>query len=240
MEQNTETKTLIQRRHEAKELMQSEYSATVAFLLKDTHFDPRGYDQTMLTIVLSTFLGYLYTRNWQFSVVGFIAWFLLESFVWFLLPFFSPVIKKHVEWVESRDFEPLLDWVFFIASLFLSLCVIEFSLVNNGAGSIVPLDFPSTSGEWVGAIVVLLVSLLSSFGPLYYISFGLLQLAIWITYFSLGTELQLWIAIRASVATLYYFVWFRNPIAFTFTFNAAFSLAAAAFVTSLITGLVVV
>ena len=240
MEKETTSKTLIQRRHEAQEAHQTDYSGIVAYLLKDSHFDPRGYDQTMLTIVLSTFLAYLYTRSWQFAIVGFIFWFLLESFVWFMIPFFSPVIKKHIEWVESRDFEPIIDWVFFIVSIFLSLCIIEFSIVNNGAGSIVPLDFPSTSGEWAGAIAVILVSLLSSFGPLYYISFGLLQLTIWLTYFALGTELQLWIAIRASVATLYYYVWFRNPIAFTFTFNAAFSLAAAAFVTSLITGLVVV
>lgn len=235
-----EPQTLIQRRHAAKEAMQSEYSAIVAFILRDNHFDPRGYDQTMLTIVLSTFLAYLYTRSWQFAIVAFIAWFLLESLTWFFVPFFSSAIEKHLRWVESRDFEPILDWVFFIAALFVSLCAIEFSILNNGAGSIVPIDFPTTSGEWAGAVAVLLVSLLSSFAPLYYISFALLQLAIWLAYIAIGTDLYLWISLRASIATLYYYAWFRNPISFTFTFNAAFSLASATFILSLITGLVVV
>lgn len=232
--------TLIERRHEAQKEGYSKYVGTVAYFLRDEHFDPRGYDQTRLTIVLATFLAYLYTRNWQFLLIGMLVWFLLESAVWALVGLLSPPIKAHLLAAESRDWEPLVDWIIFLFAFGFSISIIEFSIVNNGDGSIPPLGFPVTSADWGAAISVVLISLLSCYRPLYYWSFGLLQLTIWIAYFVVGTDLNFWIAIRASAAALYFYAWFMNPIAFSFSFNAVLSLAAGAFVFSLITGLVVV
>lgn len=236
---NPATTPLTTYKHKAAKEKQSEFSAIVGYRLKETHFDPRGYDQTMLTIVLATVLAYIYTRSWQIVGIGFIVWFLFESVVWFLVPAFSRAIMYHLYAVESRNYEPLLDWLFFVVSLFFVICAIEFSLLNDGAGSIVPMNFPSTAGEWAAAIIVVLVSLLSAFGPLYFVSGVLLLSTIWIVYLCDPTDFQFWMAIRATLATAYFYLWFLRPIAFHFAFNAAFSLATATLILSLLTGIIV-
>jgi len=225
--------------HSAKNNHQSQFSAIVGFRLRETHYDSRGYDQTMLTIVLATFLGYLYTRSWQIVGIGFILWFLFESIVWFLIPVFSQAIKYHLHAVESRDYEPLLDWLFFVIGLFFAICVIEFSLLNSGAGSIAPMNFPSSAGDWAAAIAVVLVSLLSAYQPIYFLSAILLFATIWIVYLFDQTDFHYWTAIRATLATAYFYLWFLRPIAFHFAFNAAFAIASGTLILSLLTGIIV-
>lgn len=226
--------------HKAKNVdKESAFSAIVGYRLRETHFDARGYDQTMLTVVLATFLGYLYTRSWQIVGIGFIFWFLFESIVWFLIPVFSNAIKKHLHAVESRDYEPLLDWLFFVIALFFAICAIEFSLLNAGAGSIPPMNFPDTGGDWAAAIIVVLVSLLSAYQPIYFASALLLFGTIWIVYLFDQTDFHMWMALRATLATGYFYLWFLRPIAFHFAFNAAFSIASATLILSLLTGIIV-
>ena len=225
--------------HKAKLDKESQFSAIVGYRLKETHYDARGYDQTMLTIVLATFLGFLYTRSWQIVGIGFIIWFLFESIVWFLIPVFSTAIKYHLHSVESRDYEPLLDWLFFVIALFFAICAIEFSLLNSGAGSIPPMNFPSSGSDWAAAIAVVLVSLLSAYQPIYFLSALLLFGTIWIVYLFDQTDFHFWTAVRATLATAYFYIWFQRPIAFHFAFNAAFAIASATLILSLLTGIIV-
>lgn len=226
--------------YNARQAGQSTYSAVVGFFLREKHFDPCGFDQTLLAITLCTFLAYLYTRSWAITAIAFVIFFLLESIVWFLLPLCSRAIKLHIMAVESRDYEPIIDWLNFVFSLLFAIGVIEFSILNLGAGSIPPLGFPSSVGDWAAAVIVLLVAFLSAFPNIYFFSGILLLATIWIVYLFQQTDFDLWVAIRASMATVYFYLWFRHPIAFHFGFNAAMSLAAGTLILSIITGLAIV
>lgn len=232
--------TLVTYIHRARQAKQSVYSAVVGYKLREQHFDPRGFDQTLLAITLSTVLAYLYTRSWTIAAIGFVIFFLLESIAWFLLPVFSRAIKMHVSAVEARDYEPIVDWLVFVYALLFAIGAVELSILNLGAGSIAPFGFPATTSDWASAIAVVFVSMLSAFPNIYFLSGILLQATIWIVYLVVQTDFALWIAVRASASAIYFFIWFRHPIAFHFGFNAAISLTAATFIISIISGIAIV
>jgi len=230
--------TLITRFEEARTANppESEFSAKVKYVLFDAHFDPRGYDQCNLTIVLATFLGYLYSRNLLAVLIGFAAWFVYESVVWFFVPMFSPTIKRHLTVVESRDNEPVIDWILFMLSLATAWYILELTLVGEGWRNSAPADFPDNWAQWLALIVVVLVSLLSAFPDIFYLSAGLTLAAIFGVYFLNQSDFQLWTSLLAGVTVVYFYAWFKNPIAFHFVWNASFALFSALFITSLVHG----
>lgn len=227
--------TLVVRQHEAQLAQQSMYSASVSHILRDKHFDPRGYDQCNLVICLTTVLAYIYSRSAYLVLAGFVVWFLFESIVFFSLPLFSRAIKQHVQAVESRDYEPVFDWLLFLAALVTAYYALECTLLTFA----VPSTFPEGAGEWLTFIVVTLVSLLAVFPDIFFLSGGILLTTIWIAYALTASSLHLSIAVRATLATVYFYVWFRKPIAFSFLFNGFMSLLAASFTLSLLTGVVI-
>lgn len=228
--------TLVMRQHEAAVAKQSFYSAAVAHILRDRHFDPLGYDQCNLAICLTTFLAYLYSRSWHAVLAGFVVWFLFESVVFFALPLFSRVIKHHVAAVESRDYEPIFDWLLFIGALALSVYALSSTILGAGIGSTPPSSFPSGAGEVGTLVAVILVSTLSVFPDIYFLSAGLLLTTIWISYALTASDFHLWNALRATLATVYFYAWFKHPIAYSFVYNGFMALAAAALILSLLTG----
>lgn len=225
---------LVARQYEAKQAGDSVFSAAVSHVLRDIHFDPRGYDQCTLAITLTVFLAYLYSRSPYVVVLGFVAWFIFENVVWFALPLASPAISRHVVAVESRVNEPVFDWLLFLSSLGAAIYLFELTFVGEGVGATLPAAYPSSTGEWAALAVVSLAATLSAFVNFYYASFVLLQAAILGSYFFLQTDLQWWITVRAVVAVVYLYAWFLNPIAFHFQFNAFFALLAAVTLISVI------
>jgi len=230
--------TLVTRLYEAKQANppESEFSAKVKHVLFDKHFDPRGYDQCNLAIVLATFLAFIYSRSLLSVLVAFVAWFVFESIVWFFVPLFSPAIKRHVEFVESRDNEPVIDWLLFVGSLASAWYILEFTFVGERWRTTAPDDLPRTAGQWAALIIVVLVSLLSAFPDIYFLSAGITLASIFGVYFLNQTEFQLWASMLATIAVVYFYVWFKNPIAFHFVWNGVFALLSALFISSLIEG----
>ena len=230
--------TLAAHQYNAQRDGHSMYSAAVAYVLRDRHFDPLGYDQCNLAICLTTFLIYLYSRSCYVALASFALWFVFESVVYSaLLPLCSPAIRQHVVAVEARDYEPIIDWLLFALALALAVYALS---SHTLLALTVPATFPSATEDWVALVVVPLVSTLAVFPDIFFLSGALLLAAIWLVYaFSspLLGALHLGLAIRASIATVYFYAWFRSPIAYSFVYNAFMSLFAAAFLLSLVSGL---
>lgn len=235
---NNSATTLVVRLHEAKTANppESVFSAKFKHVLWDVHFDPRGYDQCNLCIVVTTFLAFLYSRSLLAILIGFAAWFLYQSIVWFAIPMFSRTIKEHVAHVESRDNEPVVDWILFLLSAAVAWYIFEVSFIGHNLRRDTPDEFPETPRQWATLIIVVLVSLLSTFPDIYFLSCGLTLAAIFGTYFINPTDYQLTISLLAAVSVVYFYAWFKNPIAFHFTWNALFALFSALFIVGLLEG----
>jgi hypothetical protein len=226
------------RKFEAQSAGESDFSGAFAHVVKDKHFDPRGYDQVLLTICLTTYLAYLYTRSWPIVLAGFVVWFLWECIVWLLVSVFSPAVKRHVVSVESRDTELFADWILFLTALAFSIFTLNFTLVGFlGVSEELLHTFPHGFWDWVAVVAIVLVSLLSAFPDIFYRSAVFLLATIWIVYFCYGNDLQLYNALNATVATLWFYAWFMWPIAYYYLYNAFFLLLSSTFILSLITGL---
>jgi len=227
----------VTRIHEATRVGESRFSGFVSHLLRDKHFDPRGYDLALLPMCLTTFLGYLYTRNWAVVLVAQVVYCLWERLVWsLLLPLCSPAIARHVAAVETHDAESLLDVVLLLLALLTSMYALDYTVLGDGIDPRLVAHFPTTGWDWAAVGVLALVSCVSAFPDLFYRSALVTLLAIGTLALVYWNTLQTWNALIATLATLWFYAWFLWPVAYYHAYNAFFALLTAVFILSLLTG----
>lgn len=227
--------TFLERQEEQISKGHSPLVAAIAHVLRDKHYDPVGYDQWYLAIVLATTLSYLYLRRWPLVLIGFVVWYTFENLMWYSVGIASRGLRNNLRATESRERELLIDPVVFLLTLAISVYIFDYSVVSLGAGATDMLPAVLSNADWIRAAIVVVLACWSGFIRTFWITLVLLLAAIWIIFaVDSGSPLQLWLAVRASGVVIFYYAWFIRPIARHFLYNALFAVMYVLLVVSIV------
>lgn len=221
-------KTHLERCSQARSKGFSALSGTIVHIVCDKGLHEEQLDPFYLTLLLVTFLVYLYTRRWEWVLVAFVVYYALENVLFFGAKVLHGHIGAYLHRHFSRTDELLTDPIVFALALLVAGYLLELSAFAVGA-------VPSGAAR---TLAVALVALLSVFSRLYTLSAGALLVTIWIVYATQSaTAGALEQALVATVGTLFLYAWFVRPINSHYIFNALFCLLHAAFFAALFTGI---
>ena len=221
-------KTLLQRKDQATRAGYGAFPATIVHIVADRALHEASHDPFYLALVLLVFLVYLYTRQWEWVLVWFVIYYIIENVCFFGARAFHPFIGTYIQRYESRSDELLTDPIIFLITLATASYVYEASVFQTAA---VPAGALRT-------FFVASVAMLSAFSRLYFVSLFLTMAAVWIVYFtqsSVPESLE-----QALVATLTVgciFLWFIRPINCHYLFNAIYLVLFTLFFAGLLTGI---
>lgn len=225
---NTKPKTLIQRMDHAHKHGHGKYAATVVHVVADDNLTESKADPFYLSLLLVTFLVYLYTSRWEWVLVAFVVYYALENVLYFGAHAFHSYIGSRFQKYESRTDELLTDPIVFALALLVAAYVYDFSVFSVAS---VP------SGA-VRTLAVTLTAALAGFSRLYTISAIALVVVVWIVYATqTSTPGALEQALAGTVTVIGLFLWFLRPINHHYIFNAFYALLYTAFFVSLLTGI---
>jgi len=199
------------------------FFAALSHALKDQHCDPTGRDQWHLPLVLTTILASLYLRRWEVIFLLFAIYYLLEYALFFVVRRLTRRTTASITSRHQRSLELLTDPLIFVFALLAAWYTIDYSAFGLGVHGPAP---------WWYATVVLLVSLLSGHARLYWQTLLALLVAIWgmFAVFQLTThshhkhEYALWLSLRATAISLFFFAAFLQPVNGHYLHNAVFAL----------------
>lgn len=220
--------TLTERRFKAENAGHGPIAAAVVHMLVDKRHRESSADPFYLALVLSTFLVYLYTRQWEWVLVAFAIYYVLESALFFAARAFNSHVGSYIHKYYSRANELVADPIVFALALLTTSYVLDSSALTTAA---VP------SGT-LRALFVGLATLPSAFSRAYFISLAILILVIWIVYFTqAGTPNALEQALVASAGSVFVYLMFLRPINHHYLFNALFALLYIGLFSAILTGI---
>ena len=226
---STMAKSLLQYQYDAERSGDSRVAATLSYVLRETHPDPVGHDPWLLPLLLVPFLVQYYLRRWEFALVSVLIFYFVESTAWVLLMKWKGVARNLLV-VEHRNHSLVVDP--FVAVFGILLASYVNHLFDLTAAS---AELSATFLLQVGAIAVTVS--LAGFRRLYYASFLVLTLLIWLVHTineqpdTLGTHLV------AFVSAFAFYAWFLAPIHSSYLYNAAYAIPYYALIVSVLFGL---
>lgn len=228
-------KTLLQRHSASQQRKESTFFAALAHALKDCSIDPYGWDQWHLPLTLGTVLAYLLLRRWELVFLVFFVFYIFEYALFFILKAMTRMSTASITTRHQRARELLTDPLVFSLALFVAWYTIDYSVIGTGVGS-------TGSTPWWRSAILLLIVGVSGHSRMYWISLGALVASIWATHLVILAatssthkhEHSLWLSLRATIFSLFFYAAFVVPIGGHFLQNALFSLFLALFFASAI------
>jgi len=221
-------KTLVQRMDHAHKHGCGKYAATVVHVVADRNLAEAQADPFYLSLLLLTFLVYLYTRRWEWVLVAFVVYYALENVLYFGAKALHGYVGSRFQKYESRTDELLTDPIVFAFALLTAAYVFEFSAFVTTA----------TSAGALRTLAVALTAVLAGFSRLYTVAAVALVVVIWVVYATqTSSPGALEQALAATVTSLGLFLWFLRPINHHYIFNAFYALLYTNFFVSLLTGI---
>lgn len=219
--------SLLEYRAQAHSAGQPLFVGTLLYTLQEWSRASLQYDAAQLTIVLGVTLAYLYTRDVATVIVIFSAYYFLEYVGFAVIASFVKSVKA-LEETHVRNLSLLYDPL--IAGL--ALLIAYYVLDGTDIGAPYTVTQARAGQNTLVSTAVLVVVLLTSVPQLYWPSIILMLVTIWICYWSTASPYTLWLAFRASGATLFYSLAFLRPIGETFMSNSLVSVIFAAWFAS--------
>lgn len=226
-------RSLVYRCEASKRNKEWSFFAALAHSLKDCHIDPFGHDQWQLPLVLTTVLAYLFLRRWELVFLLFAIYYLVEYMFYFFMRSLTRRTTAEITSRHKRSTELLTDPLIFSFAFFVAWYILDYTVIGDGVNG--------PAQPWRSAVIIG-VSVLSGHARAYWLTLGLLVATIWISHLAViwssssqaELDYALWLSLRATGFTLYFFATFIVPINNHFLQNALFSLLLALFFSSAI------
>lgn len=163
-------------RHRAKCKLHKEsaFSASLAYVVHDSSPDPASADNWVLSLLLATMLGYLYTRRFDLTVLGFLVHYMFDHVVFVAWSSWSHNKYHSIAKTHSRDTPQFFDPIVFSLALFTTWYTFDY---GAWAGSL-----PSHSALPVSYIAVVLACSISGHARLYWVGAIILTAVVWLVY----------------------------------------------------------
>ncbi len=206
------------------------YSAVLAHVIADDPLTHAHHDPFQLALLLAVFLLYLYTGEWFWVLIVFLAYYALENVVYFTAPRWHSYVGGCLHVNESRINELILDPIVFVLALLGAVYILDYSVFQLAVQPV---------GAW-RTLLVLAPTVLAAFSDTYAIAWLVHIAAIWIVYATLsGGALALTQALAATIAASTLYAWFLRPINNHFVFNSLYAVLYGTFFAALLTGIAV-
>jgi hypothetical protein len=207
---------------------ESSFFAALAHAIKDRHIDPFGCDQWYLPLVLTTVLAWLFLRRWELVLLLFSIYYLLEYLFFFIMRVMTRKTTADITARHRRFTELLTDPLVFVFSVFTAWYLIDYTVIGDGVGG---------PAQWWRSAIIIGVSLLSGHARAYWLTLALLIGAIWVTHVAVllssssekKHDYAVWLSLRATGFTLFFYAAFLVPIGGHFLQNALLALLLALF-----------
>lgn len=229
-------KNLAEYRADARSKGQPAFFGNLSYLAKEYSSVVHAADMWNLPIILFTTFAYLYTRNASLTFLAVaIAYFL--GYVFYLLV--ASLTRGTIAQVDETHeiFGSLLSDIILAG---LSFLVVFFILEYTFIGA----EFTREQGELFQTtyitVLVLLLSLLSGFVTIYWLSLILLLGGIWLLCLSNSGRADpepryaVYVAMRATAFTLAYYAAFIAPLRKSFVYNAFLSVGVVTWIAALL------
>ena len=220
--------TLMQRQAHAAKKGAKPIAATIVHIMADRKMAESDADPFYLTLLLVTFMVYLYTRRWEWALVGFLVYYTVENVLFFAARTFDSYVGRWVLQHQSRTDELLTDPIIFALALLVAAYVFDASAFSVAA---VPAGAIRT-------LAVSLAALASMFSRIFYLSLALLLATVWVVYFTqTAVPGALEQALAATITAIGLYLWFLRPINCHYVFNAVYALLYTVFFSAVLTGI---
>ena len=221
-------KSLLEYQHTAERRGDSRISATLSYVLRESHPDPTGTDPWLLPLLVVPFLVQFYLRRWEFALVSVFIFYLGESTAWVLLMRWRGVARNLLV-VEHRNHSLIVDPLVATLGILLASYVtslFEFVRVRPSIDSVLLLQ----------TALIVVVASLAGFRALYFASFVLLTIAMWSVYLMNDDSATLATHLTAFVSAFSFYAWFLSPIHSSYVYNTAYAVPYYALIVSLLFG----
>lgn len=208
---------------------ESRTSAVVSYVLREDHPDQAGHDPWLLPLLLVPFLVQFYTRSWPFAIVSLFVWGIVEGVAWQVCMRW-PGVGRNMKLVEHRSHSVLVDTLVALFGILLAAYVTHLFAFD-------PIRPDIDAALLVEVAFITVAASLAGFRRLFYISLGLLVLAIWIAFAANGIDSAASSTLVAAGSVVLFYAWFFSPIHTTFFYNTLYAIPAYALLASLLFGL---